>query len=83
MRRLWKNIGQFCQVSEGEGGKRQGAGRKPGSPNKKKKPGKDAFLHIRCFPADKVKIQEIADAEGLSISDFVLKRIFTPPPPVK
>jgi uncharacterized protein (DUF1778 family) len=60
------------------GGKRSDAGRKPGSPNKEKKPGKDAFLHIRCFPGEKMKIQELAKTAGMSVSDFVLSRALPP-----
>ena len=61
-----------------KGGERKGAGRKPGSTNKEKKPGKDAFLHIRCFPSEKMKIQELAKSAGVSVSDFVLSRALPP-----
>lgn len=54
------------------GGKRSNAGRKPGTPNKEKKPNaRGKVLHIRLSDAEHDKAALCADSIGESMSDFV------------
>ena len=54
------------------GGKREGAGRKPGTPNKEKKPNaRGKVLHIRLSGAEYDEAALCAAFLGESMSDFV------------
>ena len=54
------------------GGKREGAGRKPGSPNKEKKvESKSVVIRIRVTEQGKANINDCAKALGKTESDFI------------
>ena len=54
------------------GGKRSGAGRKPGTPNKEKKPNsRGKVIHVRLSDAEHDETALCADFLGESMSDFV------------
>ena len=58
------------------GGKRSNAGRKPGTPNKEKKPNaRGKVLHIRLSDAEHDGAALCADSLGESMSDFVREAI--------
>ena len=59
------------------GGKRSGAGRPKGS--LKKSQHRDETLRtarvvVSCTEAEKNKLKELADAQGMSMSEFILSR---------
>lgn len=58
------------------GGKREGAGRKPGSPNKELKTGaKREAIRVRLSDAEKAEIARCLSITGESESDFIREAI--------
>ena len=55
------------------GGKREGAGRKSGST---KNDARSAWIAFRCTENEKQQIKELAAAQGMSMSEFILSRCF-------
>lgn len=55
------------------GGKREGAGRKPGS---KQKDGnaRSAWIALRCTEDEKRRLKELAAGSGMSLTDYILDR---------
>ena len=61
----------------GKGGRREGAGRPKGSPNQHlHDPAKarTSRIVISCTEQEKLLIKKLADAAGLSVSEYVVKR---------
>lgn len=54
-----------------KGGKREGAGRKPGSPNKEKKVGKSSVIRVRVTDEEKATINDCLKVTGKTESDFI------------
>lgn len=54
------------------GGKREGSGRKPGSPNKKKKiNGKNSVVRVRVTEEEKARVNDCLKVTGKTESEFV------------
>ena len=53
------------------GGKRPGAGRKAGTVIGREKTDQ---ITIRCTPAEKTKLKELAMREGVTLSRYILRR---------
>ncbi|WP_027360677.1 plasmid mobilization protein [Desulforegula conservatrix] len=53
------------------GGTRQGAGRKPGSSNKEKKPGRNLTKQIRWYESEWEQIEAAAEKAGMTPSEFI------------
>lgn len=56
-----------------KGGQRQGAGRKPGSPNKEKKAGRTLIKQIRWHPEEWQQVEVKAKAAKQTPSEYIRK----------
>ncbi len=62
----------------GRGGRREGAGRPKGSSNMRERDpemARTGRIVISCTEREKQLVRELADAAGMNISEYVLKRV--------